>query len=65
VVVSLAHLERDLPLSEADLIALDRAREIPPLGFEKYLLFLSNTTAGSKPSREIRSPVGPFTLDLR
>lgn len=29
-------LERDMPLTEADLDALDRARELTPLSWEEY-----------------------------
>ena len=64
-VVSLNHLERDLPLNAADLEALGQASAIPPLGFEKYLLFLSSATRGLKPSRAIVGISEPFRLDLR
>ena len=51
-----------MPFDEATLEALDRAREMPPLTFEKYIEFVSWLTTGKKPSREISGPDEPFTL---
>ncbi len=58
----LPDFERDMPLDEAALAALDRARELPPLTFEQYLQFLNALTAGKQPSREVSGPPEPFTL---
>jgi hypothetical protein len=55
-------LERDLPLTAADIEALDRARNIPRLGFEKYLQWLSEFTADrSRPRRSSWVDI-PFEL---
>jgi hypothetical protein len=55
-------LERDLPLTAADMEALDRARNIPRLGFEKYLQWLSEITAHTSDRRRMRWPDLPFEL---
>jgi hypothetical protein len=58
----LPDFERDMPLDEATLEALDRARELPPLSFDEYLQFLNALTAGKLASREVSGPDEPFTL---
>jgi hypothetical protein len=56
-------LERDLPVTAADIEALKRARDIPPLGFEKYLQWLSEITAvAPEGRRRISGPDTPFEL---
>jgi hypothetical protein len=55
-------LERDLPLTAADIEALDRARNIPRLGFEKYLEWLSEITAHPSDRRRLSWPDIPFEL---
>jgi hypothetical protein len=60
--IDLPDFERDMPLSEEALAALDRARELPPLTFEEYLQFLNSLTTGQPASREISGPDEPFTL---
>lgn len=55
-------LERDLPLTAADIAALDRAREIPPLDFEKYLEWLSLMTANGSKRPHTTFPDAPFEL---
>jgi hypothetical protein len=55
--------ERDLHLTAADQLALNRARQLPPMTFGEYLNWLSELTRGEKPSREI-TPIDaePFEL---
>jgi hypothetical protein len=60
--IELPDFERDMPLDEAALEALDRARELPPLSFEQYLEFLNALTAGKPAPRDISGPSEPFTL---
>jgi hypothetical protein len=55
-------LERDLPITAADIEALDRARNIPPLGFEKYLQWLTEITARASDRRRMSWPDTPFEL---
>jgi hypothetical protein len=56
-------LERDLPLTAADIEALERASHIPPLGFEKYLQWLSEMTAvAPERPRQDSWPDTPFEL---
>jgi hypothetical protein len=55
-------LERDLPLTTADVEALDRARNIPALGFEKYLQWLSEITNHTSDRRRMHWPDVPFEL---
>lgn len=55
-------LERDLPLTAADIAALDRARDIPPLDFEKYLEWLSVMTASGSERPHTTFPDTPFEL---
>jgi len=55
-------LERGLRLTAADLEALDRARAMRPLSFEKYLQWLSEITAGVPSLRDISGPDTPFEL---
>jgi hypothetical protein len=55
-------LERDLPLTAADIEALERARAIPPLEFEKYLRWLTEITAHPSERRRMTSPDSPFEL---
>jgi hypothetical protein len=55
-------LERDLPVTAADIEALDRARNIPPLGFEKYLQWLSEVTIAPDGPRRASWPDSPFEL---
>jgi hypothetical protein len=55
-------LEDGLRLTPADLEALDRARAVRPLSFEKYLLWLSEITAGVPPRRDLSGQDTPFEL---
>jgi hypothetical protein len=56
-------LERDLPVTAADIEALNRARNIPPHGFEKYLQWLSEITAiAPEGRRRVSWPDSPFEL---
>jgi hypothetical protein len=55
-------LELGLRLTAADLEALDRARDIQPLDFEKYLQWLNEITAGGRQRRELAPPDSPFEL---
>jgi len=55
-------LERGLRLTPADLEALARARQVRPRSFEKYLLWLSEITAGVPARRDISGPETPFEL---
>jgi hypothetical protein len=55
-------LERDLPLTAADIEALARARKRTPLDFEKYLRWLEEITAGRTRRREFIPPSSPFEL---
>jgi hypothetical protein len=59
----LPDFERDLHLTEADQIALDRAREVPAMSFGDYLVWLSEMTRGVPASREV-TPIDaePFEL---
>ena len=55
-------LERGLRLTAADVEALDRARQVRPRTFEKYLQWLSEITAGVPSPRDISGPDTPFEL---
>ena len=55
-------LERDLPVTAADIEALKGARDIPPLGFEKYLQWLNEITATPSKRRRMSWPDTPFEL---
>ena len=55
-------LERDLRLTEADIEALDRARKIPPLDFEKYLRWLEEITTSAPARPELSILTTPFAL---
>lgn len=54
-------LERDMPLTAADIEALDRARQLRPLSTEAYLEWLTLMWR-KDPSREIVPFDEPFTL---
>jgi hypothetical protein len=52
--------ERDMPLTEADIAALDRARQHAPLSTEAYLQWLSLMRATNPPrERELNSDTDP------
>ena len=55
-------LERDLPLTAADIEALARARKARVLSFNKYLEWLDEITAGRTRRRELIPPSSPFEL---
>ena len=56
--------ERDMPLTDADIAALDRARYHAPLSTEAYLEWLSLMRAANPPrERELNSDAdAPFEL---
>jgi hypothetical protein len=55
-------LERDLPVTAADIDALARARKSRSVGFEKYLEWLDELSAGRQRRRESTPPSAPFEL---
>jgi len=55
-------LERDLPLTAADIDALARARRGRSLDFEKYLQWLDELSTGRQRRRELTPPSSPFEL---
>ena len=55
--------ERDMPLTAADLEALDRATRLPPLATEAYLKWLTLMSAGLRPVRRLNTDADePFEL---
>ncbi|HKS22785.1 MAG TPA: hypothetical protein VJZ76_08315 [Thermoanaerobaculia bacterium] len=59
--LELPDFERDMPLDDAALDALDRARQLPAMTFQEYLDFLSSIWI---PGRNDQLPPfsEPFTL---
>jgi hypothetical protein len=55
-------LERDLPVTAADIDALARARTTRSLDFEKYLEWLGELSAGRQRHRKSTPPSAPFEL---
>ena len=53
-------LERDLPLTDEDLAALRRAKDIRPLDFETYLRWLSDITTAGRDRHDLPSLDVPF-----
>jgi hypothetical protein len=54
--------EVDVPTTEADNVALWRARELNPMGPHEYLQFLLTFTESQPASREITPWPEPFEL---
>jgi hypothetical protein len=55
-------LHRDIPLTDADIAALDRARVIQPLDWGQYLEWLSHVTAAGQRRQLPLSMDAPFEL---
>lgn len=60
--LDLPDLERDLPLTDADLDALWRARTQTPLPFGKYLEFLNSLSIHHPPRADPPTFYEPFEL---
>jgi hypothetical protein len=56
--------ERDMPLTEADIAALERARQHPPLSTDAYLEWLSLMRAANPPRERVLNSADdpPFEL---
>jgi hypothetical protein len=55
--------ERDLPTTPADIEALARARQLPPMSTVDYLAWLTLMTSGERPVPRLNTDDDePFTL---